>query len=218
MISVKFENADNFTDGLAKVEKYGKCGYIDSTGNFVIEPKYEKAQPFINNLARVKLNGSWGFIDKSGQLLGNESFFNAEDFADDLARVRDVKGWGYIDRQGNRIIPTQFYAAGNFDHGIARVKVNPDAPRTDKDEWIFIDKSGKKLFEKKYFEKAENFCNGTARVRVNGLWGYINEKGEFDIKPQFERCLDFMPINLLFQSALSNPALEYFMKYHMQVE
>ena len=58
----------NFSDGLAAVNKNGKYGYINKTGQFTIEPQFESAGSFKNGVANVKKDGKFGLIDKSGQI------------------------------------------------------------------------------------------------------------------------------------------------------
>ncbi len=41
------------------------------------------------------------------------------------------------------------------------------------------------------FEQIYEFCEGMARVRVGGKYGYINEWGNISIAPQFEDALNF---------------------------
>ncbi|HYC86104.1 MAG TPA: DUF805 domain-containing protein, partial [Chryseosolibacter sp.] len=40
-----------------------KYGYIDSLGNWVIEPQFEKAEEFTGQTALIKLNGKFGFVN-----------------------------------------------------------------------------------------------------------------------------------------------------------
>jgi len=42
----------------------GKWGYIDNSGNVLLEPIFEDAKSFSNGLAAVKYNGLWGFINR----------------------------------------------------------------------------------------------------------------------------------------------------------
>ena len=59
---------DDFSEGLAAVWFIdGKCGYIDTTGRFVIEPCFDTAGPFVHGLARVAKAGRKGFIDENGK-------------------------------------------------------------------------------------------------------------------------------------------------------
>ena len=47
-------------------DKNNKYGYIDNSGNIVVDFIYDDARPFENGMARVKLNNDWYYIDSSG--------------------------------------------------------------------------------------------------------------------------------------------------------
>jgi hypothetical protein len=56
-----------FSEGLTKVKKGGKYGFVDKTGKFIIEPPYQEAQIFSEGLAAVRLNGKVGY--KAGKFV-----------------------------------------------------------------------------------------------------------------------------------------------------
>jgi hypothetical protein len=45
----------------------GKWGYIDKTGNIVIEPQFDSAHRFSAELAQVHVGDKIGYIDKTGR-------------------------------------------------------------------------------------------------------------------------------------------------------
>ena len=61
-----FEDALPFSNGLAAVKNNGVWGYINTEGEYAIEPAYGEAQSFVGNLAAVTSSGVWCVIDKSG--------------------------------------------------------------------------------------------------------------------------------------------------------
>ena len=63
---MKYDYVWDFSEGLARVELKDKCGYINVSGQEVIQLKYDKVKPFKEGLAHVELNGKWGYIDKKG--------------------------------------------------------------------------------------------------------------------------------------------------------
>lgn len=65
-LSSFFDDALAFSGGLAAVKVNGVWGYIDTSGEFAIDPAFEEAGSFVGNLAAVKRNGVWCVIDKSG--------------------------------------------------------------------------------------------------------------------------------------------------------
>ena len=66
MISCKYNWADSFSEGRARVELNGKYGFIDKTGTKIIPCKYDSADSFRNGRAKVELNGKRGYVNKSG--------------------------------------------------------------------------------------------------------------------------------------------------------
>jgi formylglycine-generating enzyme required for sulfatase activity len=65
-IEFKYEDADEFSDGLAKVKLNGKYGYIDRTGDLVFPPLFQAASKFGNGVARIAYGGKLAFLDKFG--------------------------------------------------------------------------------------------------------------------------------------------------------
>jgi hypothetical protein len=57
-----------FSDSLAAVLVDRKYGYIDTEGDFIIEPQFNDADPFIKGIARVKDGGKHKYITKAGEI------------------------------------------------------------------------------------------------------------------------------------------------------
>ena len=66
VISYKYTDAADFSEGLAAVKRYGKWGFIDENENLVIPFMYDDAASFFEERAQVELNGKCGFINKKG--------------------------------------------------------------------------------------------------------------------------------------------------------
>jgi WG containing repeat len=68
LIEPKFQEPSALTDGLARAVINGKVGFIDRTGNFVIEPILDYAREFRPGVGRTsaKRDGIVGVIDKAG--------------------------------------------------------------------------------------------------------------------------------------------------------
>ena len=75
----------NPNEVLARVERNGKWGYINTTGREVIRCKYEEAGDFRDGRARVKLNDKWDYIDIKGKDVIPLEYEGAEDFCNGLA-------------------------------------------------------------------------------------------------------------------------------------
>ncbi len=203
-IQPKYEDAEFFSEGLARVKVYGKWGFIDETGNMAIQRQYENVGDFSDGLAKVEVSGKWGYIDTKGNTVIAPKYGRAEDFHEGLAAVRDggwlSAKWAFIDKNGKIVAGSlgkeegaayregataprrEFSEVGDFSEGMARVKIDG--------KWGYIDNSGN-LKVNPRFENAGNFMDGLANVEVDGRWGYIDKSGNFTIKPQFHSAEPF---------------------------
>jgi hypothetical protein len=97
---LQFDEADDFSEGLAKVEINGKSGFIDRSGKIVIKADFKgdagfnAAGSFYEGLAPVSINGKYGFIDKAGNLKIKPQFDIAMGFNRGLAGVGIILGCG----------------------------------------------------------------------------------------------------------------------------
>lgn len=69
----------NFSNGLAKAEKKGKFGFINTSGKWAIEPQFEGSRDFKNGFAAVKINGFWGLINTKGEIVAEPKFGGIKD-------------------------------------------------------------------------------------------------------------------------------------------
>jgi len=113
-----------FVEGLAQAVRDGKWGFVDKSGEWIIQPEYESVGSFSEGLAPVKnTSGDWIFIDKEGKVVLS-SYKKPLSFSEGLAAACKPKNdtYGYIDRSGNWIIKPQFDNAYSFADGVALVK------------------------------------------------------------------------------------------------
>ena len=101
VIPAKYNFADSFSEGLARVVINGKWSYIDKSGKEVIQLKYDVVGDFSEGLAAVKLNGKCGYINKSGKEVIPLKYDSAYYFSNGQASAILNGEWGYIDKQGN---------------------------------------------------------------------------------------------------------------------
>ena len=89
IIQDNFDEARNFSEGLALVRKKGKWGYINKFGSVVIRPQFKSAWSFEGEYARVKtFEQKMGFIDQKGNWFIEPEFELVKDFSEGLARVQ----------------------------------------------------------------------------------------------------------------------------------
>ncbi|MCF4967085.1 WG repeat-containing protein [Nostoc sp. CMAA1605] len=103
IIQPQFEDAYEFTEGLASVRIGEKYGYIDTNGNFIIHPQFEWAYYFSEGLAEVLINGKSGYINVTGKVVIQPQFDMANLFSSGLAEVCIGDQYYLIDKTGKFI-------------------------------------------------------------------------------------------------------------------
>jgi hypothetical protein len=158
-----------------------KVGYINQTGNVVIDPKYDEGTNFYEGLASVKVGNRWGIINFAGDFLIQPSTWGWCRFREGLASI-SVKGkWGIIDRRGEFVVTPRYDYIGPFRDGLAVFGLGEANHR----RYGFLNKNGSEAIPP-VFHDAEEFSEGLAAVRVGELWGYVATSGVFQITPQFD--------------------------------
>jgi hypothetical protein len=131
-------------------------------------------------------NTNWGYVDTKLELVIPGIYDEAHDFSEGLACVKKGNLYGFVDASGREIIAPQFDDTGKdgFKDGLCV------AAKGKKDAYFYIDKQGKKAFDKE-FETAYGFSEGLAAVKYEGKWGFIDRTGAFVIKPVFSSAGSF---------------------------
>ena len=86
---------------LYKIRDRGKFGFMNRSGEVVIEPQYFEADEFYHGFSRVRMNDRLVLLDAMGRLYLKQLFNYIGYFEEELARVQLVQRWGYIDKKGN---------------------------------------------------------------------------------------------------------------------
>ena len=69
MIDPEYQKIYEFKNGIAKVIKNNKFGYINAKGDVMIDPEYQKIYEFNNGIAKVIKNNKFGYINSNGKEL-----------------------------------------------------------------------------------------------------------------------------------------------------
>lgn len=147
-----------------------RAGFINSRGEFAIEPRFEAAQDFQEHLAAVMIDGLWGFIDTSGMLVIPTRFEQVQGFREDLAAVKMDGKWGFIDKSGNTVIPPRFEQVESFSDSLA-LAYRQGRP-------FYIDRTGRTKIAGG-FQEATPFVHGLAAVLLSETHvAYIYHSGK----------------------------------------
>lgn len=105
---------------------YNKWGFMDESGNIVIEPVYSSVSSFKYGAAIVQIDGKMGVIDTSGNYIIKPLYDYIEsDYIDGFFRAKNENGlFGLLDRNGNVILPFEYDWIGYFSEGMTVVRKN----------------------------------------------------------------------------------------------
>lgn len=103
------ETVFEYKNGIARIKKDGKYGFIDVNNKIVIPLNFDDLRDFSNGLAAAKVGSRWGFIDSSGKMLIEPIYNDVSNFdKHGLAKVIKKLKWGIINTMGNIIVPIEF--------------------------------------------------------------------------------------------------------------
>lgn len=215
VVEPKFEIAEDFNEGLARIKLNGKWGFIDKEGTMIVKPVYDSVMNFSDGLAAfLWQSGKWGYVDKTGKNVIYPQYDYAGPFSNETASILKGVEWGTIDKKGKFVGEPEIdedgsllamLAVSQIDEPQKKMnaaladkfdldyvgKYNYSLAAASKDgEWGFIDQNGNIVIEMIYDETG-NFSNNVAKVLLNQKWGYINTHGTLIIPAQFDKAKDF---------------------------
>lgn len=157
----------------------GKCGYIDTLGNVVIEPTYEYGAQFSEGLASVRKDGCYGVIDEDENIVIGFKYLSVNRFKNGYATFQNEEGTGVMNKKEEVIVPPIY----DF---IYHQSENTVAVQQD-DLWAFYDLDKRKFItEFKYYDVGQ-FINGRAMVKVGQKYGFIDRNGVLVIEAKYRQ-------------------------------
>ena len=174
----KYDNATDFSEGLAAVKVNDKWGFIDRSGKMVIAPQFNPWQEqfnayFSDGLVAINLT--------TAKLQGKE--------ANDARGTR----WGFADKTGKIVITPKFegdyYAPPHFSNGLAVIGGTfigtTIATFGVHNKFGYIDKTGKLVIPEK-FDEAYDFYEDLASVKIGEKYGFIDKTGKLVIAAMYD--------------------------------
>ena len=167
-----------FRNGLARVSRNGKWGYINFQGEEVIPCQYNQVSSFSEGLAYIRRGDLWGYIDKTGQEVIECEFLSSiewqppvRSFSDSLAAVSQYKKWGFINHQGQIVIPCIYERVGDFHEGVTYAWNNG--------ETVILNHQGKVLGKRPKIHNISDFSEGLAILTISLLTPRAQNEYEF---------------------------------------
>ncbi len=180
IIPAIYDDARDFSEGLAAVNFRGRWGYVDTKGHRLIAPQYMEARSFHEGKAAVKgFEGRMGFIEAHGDSLTAFKYIDAGAFKNGFAPVKTREGWGYINSTGKEQISPSFSKVWPFSsHHCARVK-------TDK-FYQLINSEAQKI-NTIVADKIYAVSGGFYRFRKAGKWGLLDTLGQIALPASYDK-------------------------------
>ena len=184
LIPYKYQQAENFSEGLARVlTDEGKYAYIDKSGNVAFVSEYDYSFTVSGGAVCIVKDGLYGYCDTAGSIIIHPQFESGFDFCEGLAAVKFGGKWGYISTGGGYVVKPAYTHASDFKNGYAVC--------TTSSGYGIIDKSGKKLSSFTFDYIGENDSEGRFPAKSGDKCGYINAKGEWLLKVDYDFCYTF---------------------------
>ena len=183
IIKPQFDGGKAFKSGIGFVRIKRDWFYINIKGEKLTMPEGVKRYPFSKDgVALIRTEKGVGVIDTNGKFVVEPKYGIIRSFKNGYARVKTFDDkWGVIDNTGTIIVEVKYKEVGNFYNGVARV-ITQDGDFglvNAKNEFMYL-KDVSKLWD---FRE----INGIAPAVVKGKVGFINNKGEWVITPQYKK-------------------------------
>ncbi len=204
MSAEKWSAEDDFSEGRARVKVGDAFGFIDPTGNIVIQPVYTRGWNFRNGVCIVEYHEKLGVIDLQGlyilkpefdfiKIAGQHNIILCQ--KSDVAIAYDIKGnelaklpgCKMVDSDGHLISVRHKEAMYLFDLS-NQTSIYPTyyiniiyledylwAGKT-KEGYRLLDDKGQ-LLSSVVYNQINKFSDGLAAFSKGDYWGYIDEKG-----------------------------------------
>ena len=144
---------------------------------------------------------------ETGKIIIPFDYMDMGDFSEGLVSVENLEEkWGYLDKNGKTIIPFIYEEAGDFSEGLAAVYqfsgyMNTILGRTRTSKCGYINKKGEVVIPFQFKENISiGMCEFHDGLAVQGIsnnnrfalvFGYIDKKGNWVIKPKFDEAEAF---------------------------
>jgi len=197
-----------FSDGLLRVKKDGKYGFIDKTGKIIIRCTFNYAEDFHEGYAVGKMGekDKYGYINKKGLWAIQPQYTQANKFYDGIAivTIEGGKKYSFIDKTGKITGSTDLDLSTSslfssyslsFSGGYVEFKQN--------DKRGLIDKTGKIIAPAIYddinpfYDGLAAVCKGGTKTSTWGIdiwtdgWGFVDVTGKMVIPNNYETVSSF---------------------------
>ena len=176
---------DRAANGLIPVRQNWKWGFINYQGKFVIKPQFQLARDAFNQGVAV-VNRNQLINNKGKVIFQDKSIEYISWFDYGLAIAKKNGKIGYLNTKGKFVISPTYEEGTGFYNQVAMVKKNG--------KWALINTKGKLLTTFNIEEidyRIDYRKSGVFPVKIDGLWGSMNYKGQLVVPAEFQNKIEF---------------------------
>lgn len=215
-----YDNVEFSGNLLRVVNKGGTYGFINSKGDFAIDPRYDMAWQFKNSKAIVQQDEKYYYVDKNGRNIGSvppeyQPYYYANSNALYASQENGKFGYSSPEKEGYAI-PATYDFATDFEGQVARVNtgamLNEETWAHEGGKWGLINSTGSQVSAPSYdvilpfadevalvnsggvatFTLCEGDCFESVYYTCKGgLWGLIDKKGNPLIETKYAYLIPF---------------------------
>lgn len=161
-----YEQASNFSDGMAAVRKDGKWMLINKDAEQICQTAFSDVKLHENGdyqyggVMVAAVNGEYGFYSEKGEPLGSFKAKNMEAYLGSYVAFADASGkWGFVKKTGEVIFEPQFAQAKSFSNNLAAV--------SDGQLWGYINKEGNVVIALQFVDAGYFTNKGSCMVSID---------------------------------------------------
>lgn len=198
-ISNNVQSVSSSPEELVKLFSDNQFGFINLSGQIVIEPQFEYVSDFHEGIAIAGTKeNKYGFINLKGEWIVPPVYDGIREFNEGLAAVYlSDNGWGFIDLTGNVIVKPIYDEVRNYCNGMAAVCTLEKDGSNLCYYWGFVDKTGSVAVKPQFISVNDFSKDGTAVVRKipednldTTISGVIDKYGKIIIPFNFSKISD----------------------------
>lgn len=118
------DDNDRCSEGLVRVTKDEKYGFIDIAENLIIDYEYQWVSNFGNGKAAAKRNGKAGYINKGNEEIIPFKYVDAIALFKNFYIIKDEKGWIFLNENGEQANENYYESIKPINNNMAAVKKN----------------------------------------------------------------------------------------------
>ncbi len=187
----KLRYVGQFVENIAPARKdTEKCGYIDTSENWVTDPRFDYCSSMSDGLAKVEVGQperKCGYVDRTGQLVVPLKFDRCDSFHEGMAAVAVYVKWSDRVLVGTSLGRFLLHRLSPPDDTHPFAEPPSWYPRLS---WGYINHAGTWAIAPQY-QNASSFSEGRAAVGREGEMGYVNSKGESVLVSRFAHAEAF---------------------------